>query len=123
MSGIPAKWYDPEFPIHQPGSPATITSKRELPGGKTVDLGIFISPDDHKFTEDPRLRRKPRLQAEIRRPVVIERFHQLMLLYVNDIYVDVFLAPGAAYDVTLSEEQQARITEALETECLQALRC
>jgi hypothetical protein len=107
---------DPEayfFKLPEDGRPR-VTSMRTLPNGKVVNLGFYLSPYDEDEREDPRLEAKPAPVAEILRPVSIERVGQLLFLFVNDVYIDIWLAPGRPEDgIKLSERQQARIDEAL----------
>jgi hypothetical protein len=77
---------------------------------KLIDLRLHWLPGEEVDELTTREERQP---APIHRPVHIERFHQLMFLFVNDIYIDVFTAPSANYDVKLSATQKARIIEAL----------
>jgi hypothetical protein len=77
---------------------------------KLIDLRLHWMPGEEVDEMTPFTEPQP---APIHRPVRIERYFQLMFLFVNDIYIDVFTAPSSAYDVKLSATQKARIVEAL----------
>lgn len=83
-----------------------------LPNGRLVDLRLHYMPGDNVDEMTPR--DAPYIPNAFR-PVHIETFGQLMLLFVNEHYIDVFQRPAPQCDVCLTLEQKARIADALIT--------
>lgn len=80
------------------------------PNGKLVDLRLHWLPGVDTDITTPR---EDSYIPDVLRPVHIETVGQLMFLFVNDQYIDVFQRPEQQFDIRLTREQKVKIACAL----------